>query len=125
MRIIIVDDSERFRNQLKTLLTLMNFIEIISEADNVSEAIPLINKLKPDIIIIDLMLPDGKGIDIIKAIDPNIKAVKIIISNHSLKQYKTNKMHTGADYFLDKSFEINELPVILYKINDGRLKDEK
>ncbi len=76
MRIFIVDDSEKFRNQLKVLLSLLDFIEIIGEADNVVNAVSLINKLKPDILLIDLMLPDGSGVDIFNAIDPAIKCIK-------------------------------------------------
>ncbi len=52
---------------------------------------------------------------------------KIIISNYSLKEYKLKKVDTGADYFLDKSFNMNELQMLLNKIHKqkGSLKDEE
>ncbi|GIW66738.1 MAG: hypothetical protein KatS3mg095_0636 [Candidatus Parcubacteria bacterium] len=76
--ILIIDDSDEFREILKIKLTLEKF-EII-EAKNGNEALELLKTQKPDIILLDLLMPGMSGIDVYLAIksNPEIKDLKII-----------------------------------------------
>ena len=119
MKIFVVEDSEVVRERLKLLLTEVSEVEIIGEAETQTEAIALITELKPDVVILDIRLANGSGIDVLH----NIKKGKsvpmvIILTNYPYPQYKEKCLKAGADYFFDKSSEFNKIAEVLEtKIN--------
>lgn len=110
MKVFIADDSKIFRDRLKEMLAELTEIEIIGEAENILETKKRIRKLNPDIVILDIRMPDGSGIDILKHIKKNnqVPAV-IILTNYPYPQYRKKCMELGADYFFKKSDEIEEV----------------
>ncbi len=114
MKVLIVDDSAIVQERLMTILTELEGIEIIGQAENGIEALKFIKQKKPHTVILDIRMPGGNGIDVlqdIKQIDPNIKV--IMFTNYPYSQYRTKCMKSGADYFLDKSAEFNKIPEII------------
>ena len=67
-RIIIIDDHPLFREGLKTILGRSNSFDVAGEAGNASEGIQLIKSLRPDLVILDISLPDRNGIELIRDI---------------------------------------------------------
>ena len=110
MKVFIADDSKIFRDRLKEMLAELTEIEIIGEAENILETKKRIRKLNPDVVILDIRMPDGSGIDILKHIKKNNQApVVIILTNYPYPQYRKKCMELGADYFFKKSDEIEEV----------------
>lgn len=114
LKIFIVDDALSIRDSLKKLLSKLNFINIIGEAGSIAEAKKNLSQVKPDITILDLNLPDGSGIELLKEIKtgPNSHTV-IMLTNYSAEQYRKKSIENGADYFLDKSTEFENVKEIL------------
>ena len=104
MKVFIADDSKIFRDRLKEMLAELTEIEIIGEAENILETKKRIRKLNPDVVILDIRMPDGSGIDILKHIKKNnqVPAV-IILTNYPYPQYRKKCMELGADYFFQTS----------------------
>ncbi len=109
MKIFIADDSPILRERLNAMLSDLPRIEIIGEAGNVAEAIESIRALHPDVVILDIRMPGGSGIEVLE----NIKKMKaapavIMLTNYPDPQYKKKCMALGAEYFFDKSTEFKK-----------------
>jgi DNA-binding NarL/FixJ family response regulator len=110
MKVFIVDDSAVVRDRLKDMLSELKEVAIVGQAESPQEAIIAIHKLKPDVVILDIRMPGGSGIDLI----PNIKKDKfppmvIMLTNYPYPQYRQKCMDAGADFFFDKSTEFEEV----------------
>jgi len=108
--VFIVDDSKIVRDRLVTLLSDLKKIEVIGQAKSTRQAIVAIRKLKPDVVILDIRMPGGSGIDLI----PNIKKDKfppivIMLTNYPYPQYRKKCLDAGADFFFDKSAEFEKV----------------
>ena len=118
MNIFIVDDSDLLRERLIGIIAETAGINIIGQADSVESAISGINSSKPDIIFLDIRLPDGSGIDVLKAIKKNGEFPKIImLTNYPYIQYENKCRELGADYFLDKSSDFNRISDLLESLD--------
>lgn len=107
--IFLVDDSKFMRNIITDILLKGGHI-ISGEASNGTDAVLSFYKTSPDLIIIDLNLPDIDGIETlrrIKKIDPHMKA--IIFSSISHHNYKMESYMAGALDYLVKPFDFNKL----------------
>ena len=110
MKILIADDSKLIRERLIKLLSGYNQIELIEQAGNVSETIDVFNKLLPNVVILDIQMPDGTGMDVLKAIENNeYTPTVIILTNHPYPNYRKSYIEAGADYFFDKSTEFKKV----------------
>lgn len=78
VRLLLVDDHEVVRAGLRTLLTQHDHVSIVGEASTVAEAVSRAARLKPDVILMDLRLPDGSGVDACRDIltaNPGIRVI--------------------------------------------------
>ena len=74
-------------------------------------------KLAPDAVILDLQMPGGSGLDVLRAIRIDHPHLRVLIcTNFDYPQYREKCMSGGADYFLDKSAEFEKIPVILRQL---------
>ncbi len=81
-------------------------IEIVGQAENFHEAIGLFNELKPDVAIVDIQMPGGSGIDILKHIkNDKSPTIVIILTNYPYPQFRQRCLEEKADFFFDKSIE--------------------
>jgi DNA-binding NarL/FixJ family response regulator len=117
MKVFIVDDSAVVRERLIGMLTELPEIEIAGQAKNAPDAIQSIRKLKPDITILDIRMPGGNGIEVLKEIKKDKPSPLIIIlTNYPYPQYRKKCMEGGADYFFDKSTEFEKIIEVLKKL---------
>ena len=109
-RILIVDDSATLRKDLKKLLMPIKNIEIIGEAVDSAGAVKLYETLNPDIIILDIDLKDGNGIEVLTRIKNNSPSpTTIMFTNYSNSAYQKAAKLLGADYFFDKTNDVEKL----------------
>src|SRR5512135_57263 len=102
-RILIVDDVPQVRRELRTLLPLLDAIEIVGEAENGQSAIELATALQPDVILMDVEMPIVDGIAATRAIKQRCPACRILIlSIHNDEAIRTQARSAGADDFVDK-----------------------
>lgn len=117
IKILIADDHEIVRDGLKLLINNQKDMEVIGETENGREAVKLALKLNPDVIIMDVHMPDLTGVDAIRRIFKNQKNIKVIGSSMSPDPgLVIGIMKAGASGFilLDSSFE--ELTVAIRSV---------
>jgi len=117
MKVFIVDDSALVRERIIAMISEHPGIEITGQAKNAQEGINSIIKLKPDVVILDIRMPGGNGIEVIKNIRKNSSSPTIIIlTNYPYPQYRKKCIEAGADYFFDKSTEFNKIIEVIKKL---------
>jgi YesN/AraC family two-component response regulator len=121
MKLLIADDSTFLRQRLSHLITELTGIKNIVYAEDVQAAIEAIRKEKPAVVVLDIQMPGGSGIDVLKKVQKkDQRPVFIVFTNYPYPRFRKSCLAAGADFFLDKSFDHNELLVVLKK-----LKEEK
>src|SRR6266700_7623043 len=114
MRVFITDDSKIVVERLADLLKDVAGVEIVGQAGNALEAILSIQQTNPDAVILDLQMPGGSGLDVLRAIRQGHPRLKVLIcTNYAYPQFREECLSAGANYFLDKSTEFEKIPDIL------------
>jgi len=114
MKVFIADDSAAVVERLITMLSELPQVEIIGQAQDALEAIKAIRQLNPDVVILDIRMPGGNGIDVLKDIKSNKPApVVIMLTNYPYPQYRRKCKALGADFFFDKSTEFEKVTEVL------------
>jgi DNA-binding NarL/FixJ family response regulator len=111
IRVIVADDSAPVRKRLITLLSGIGNVEIVGQAQDGAEAIASARESKPDVIILDIQMPDRTGIDVLEYIRKEKPAPKVImLTNYPFAQYRKKCLEAGASFFFDKSTEFHKIP---------------
>jgi len=105
--VVVIEDDPPIRRFLRTGLSTHGFI--VFEADNGRQGIIEVNNRKPDLIILDLGLPDVDGVEVIKTVRAGSAMPIIILSARSTEQSKIEALDAGADDYLTKPFGLGEL----------------
>ena len=120
MRIVIVDDSVVIRQRLVRQLREMDGIEVVGEADDVPVARKLVEKLKPDVAVLDIRMPSGSGADLVQELKQLKPAPTVImLTNYPYPENRKKCMALGADFFFDKSTEFQEVVRLLGRMATG------
>ena len=124
MRLFIADDSDTIRTNLVNKLSQLDGIEIVGEADDSSDAVEAIERLKPDVAILDIRMPRGDGILALQTIKRSPNPPKVIMyTNFPYLQYRHLCLTAGADFFFDKSMEYRELTEALKYLSQSICSD--
>ncbi|MER3501653.1 MAG: DNA-binding response regulator [Candidatus Fervidibacterota bacterium] len=110
IRVLIVDDHAILRDGLKALLQSEPDIEVVGEASTGREAIKLIRKLRPNVVLMDISMPDMTGLqatEIIKKSYPEVKVIALTV--HESETYLKRMMKVGADGYVVKGAAAQEL----------------
>jgi DNA-binding NarL/FixJ family response regulator len=114
MRIVIVDDSVVIRQRLVRMLGELDGVEVVGQADDVPVAKELVEKLKPDVAILDIRMPSGSGADLVQELKQLRPAPKVImLTNYPYPENRKKCMDLGADFFFDKSTEFQRVVGVL------------
>jgi DNA-binding NarL/FixJ family response regulator len=120
IRVLLVDDHRIMREGIASLLDSEDDMEVVEQADNGRESIALAKKLKPDIIVMDIAMPDLNGADATRQVlhdNPNIRV--IALSMHSDRQFVATMLEAGASGYLVKSSAYKELRQAIRTVMDG------
>lgn len=112
--VFLVDDSEPVRERLRELLTLSSDVDVVGEADSAASAINGIARMHPEFVVLDYRLPDGTGLDVLRASGAaESDSTFIVLTNHASPQVRAACTAAGARFFLDKSREFDRLVPII------------
>lgn len=114
IRLIIVDDSSLIREGLQMLLSNKEDIEVIGQASGGNEAVELCRALSPDLVLMDIKMTDGDGIEATQKIKEMNREIKVLIlSTFNIRHYITKAIQMGADgYILKDTCEENLIAAI-------------
>jgi len=126
MNVVLVDDSLLVRKRVANIISKMPAVKVIGEAGNSLEAIEVVRKTKPDVVILDIKIPGESGVKVLIKLKDEFEDLKIImLTNYPDSQYKAECLMHGAEYFLSKSDEFDKLPEVFSKLRkrqNGKFK---
>jgi len=120
--IIIADDHALIRQGLKKIIEENKTLEVVGEAGDGLELLGILEKITPDMILLDISMPQLRGIEVInevKRLCPNVKI--LMITMHKTEQYFLCAMSAGADGYLLKEDSDTELLTAIETVLDGEL----
>jgi two-component system, NarL family, invasion response regulator UvrY len=118
LQVLIADDAEEIRSLLDLILSEIEGLAISGKAKNGAEALTMVKELHPDVVVLDVSMPEKSGIEVLQEIrkdDPSTTIIIFTIDPH-LRQYSLN---AGANYFLSKN-EIGDLVEIFQQLLERR-----
>lgn len=120
IRIILVDDHQLVRAGIANLLTSEPGIEILGEASDSNEFLLMIQKMQPDIAILDIAMPGLSGIDLTRRITVKYPGVRVLIlSMYTSEEFIFNAINAGAKGYLPKNTSRKELIEAIHAISKG------
>ncbi len=122
IRILLADDHQLFREGLRHIFEDELGMSVVGQAESGRETIALAHSLLPDIIVMDISMPDLNGIEATRQIRSKLSDVKIIaLSMHSDKRYVSEMLAAGAMGYLLKHSAVDELERAVRTILDGNI----
>jgi len=110
IRVLIVDDIEQVRRDLRTVLGLSGELEIVGEASNGLEAISLTESLQPDVVLMDLEMPVLDGYEATRQIKASFPSCKVIaLTVHDYEAARAEAYRSGVDAFLVKGAPVESI----------------
>ena len=120
IQLLVVDDHPLFRRGLIALLSQDDRFEIVGEAGDVGEALRVLAKTQPDLLLLDNHLPGVKGVDAIASLKsdrPNLRILMLTVSED--EEDLSKALQSGADGYLLKTSESDQLCDALVKVHEG------
>jgi len=107
MNLFIVENSNYLCERLTRLVARRPDVQVTGQAATARDAVEKIQRLKPDVVLLDIRLDQGNGLDVLKQVKTRGQApVFIVLTNYAYPQYRERFLSSGADYFYDKSAEL-------------------
>jgi two-component system, NarL family, response regulator DegU len=119
-KIVIIDDHQLFREGVKRILDFEPSFEVVAEGDDGSEAISLVDQHQPDVVIMDINMPNTNGVEATaELIEKYPESKVIILSIHDDENYVTHALKTGATGYLLKEMDADALVEAVKVVADG------
>lgn len=120
LRVLLVDDHAIVRDGLRALLTKQSDIEVVAEASDGKTAVRLAGEVSPDVVVMDVALPELSGIDATQQIAEEHPEVKVLaLSMHTDKRYVVSMLRAGAAGYLLKDSAFDELVRAIRQVHRG------
>jgi DNA-binding NarL/FixJ family response regulator len=123
LRVVLVDDHDLLRRGIKTMLESEADIEVVGEASDGADALPLVEEAVPDVVLIDVIMPNKDGIEAtreIKEAFPNVGVV--VLSGHDERQFLFDALKAGASGYILKTADLEEVVATVRSAARGEAK---
>ncbi|MET3697662.1 LuxR family two component transcriptional regulator [Bacillus oleivorans] len=118
--IVIIDDHQLFREGVKRILEFEPSFRVVAEGDDGEDALELVQKHRPDVVIMDINMPNINGVEATRRlIEASPEAKVIILSIHDDETYVTHALKTGAMGYLLKEMDADALIEAVKVVADG------
>lgn len=121
IRVLVVDDHQLVRTGTARLLSDVDDIEIIGEADSGEKAIKLVRELNPDVVLMDVQMPGIGGLEATRRclrVDPDLKVIAVTILDQ--EPFPSQLMKIGASGYLTKKADVDEMAKAIRKVVSGQ-----
>jgi DNA-binding NarL/FixJ family response regulator len=126
VRVLVVDDHPAFRRALTSALRMVDGFEVAGEAGGGRAACEEAGALEPDVVLMDLSMPDLSGIDAMKQIhEKQPRLPVVILTAHADPGVEKEAREAGASGFLAKGIGLEELVVVLNEATDDRRQPQQ
>ena len=120
IRVLIADDHALVRAGIRVLVEKIEGIVVVGEAGKGSEAMELVRELKPDLMLLDITMPEGGGFEVLDQVRKNLPEIRVIVLTvHDAGEYAVRAMREGAAGFLPKSAASTELEHAIQMVMRG------
>lgn len=120
-RLVIAEDHTILREGLRALLSSQENLEVVGEAEDGREAIRQVEKLTPDLILMDLSMPKMNGIEAIREIRRRVPETRILaLTVHKAEEFILEVLQSGADGYIPKDASSSELMMAIKSILMGK-----
>lgn len=111
LNVFIADDSSVVRERLADLVTQVHGVRVVGQADDALGAEDGILTTQPDVAIVDIRMPGGSGIDVVRRVRQAAekKPTFIVFSNYAYDQFRKASADAGADFFFEKGTETHRV----------------
>ncbi|MFA6014237.1 MAG: response regulator transcription factor [Gallionellaceae bacterium] len=110
IRILLVDDHQMFREALRGLLERQDNLEVVGEASDATKIVDVVRQTSPDVVCLDITMPQVNGIEATRLLNEAVPGIKIIgLSTHSEQRYVMDLMNAGASGYVTKAEASEEL----------------
>jgi two-component system response regulator NreC len=120
IRVLIVDDHTIVRDGICALLALAGDIEVVGESANGKDALEMVKKLSPDVVLMDIAMPIMNGVEATRRIKKEFPDVKVLaLTQHDDKEFVYPLLEAGARGFLSKAAASSELTSAIRYVHQG------
>jgi DNA-binding NarL/FixJ family response regulator len=120
IRVVLADDHALVRAGIRALLERITGVEVLAEAGDGKQALELIRTLRPDVILLDIAMPQLSGLEVLREATATFPEVRtIILTVHETEEYAAHALRSGAAGFLPKSAASAELELALRTVMRG------
>jgi len=120
IRILVVDDHMLVRDGITALLSAVPSFQVAALASNGKECLTLIESVKPDLVLMDVMMPELNGIEATEIITANYVNIKVILLSMEIsEEFILKGVKAGAKGYLPKDIRKNELIEAILKVHEG------
>jgi len=122
IRVLVADDHQLMREGLVSLLSDKDGFEVVGQADTGRRALELAEELRPDVVVLDIAMPDLNGIEAARTIRARLPQTRVIgLSMHSEHRFVVDMLKAGACAYLPKSCAFDELGRAICCAHEGRM----
>jgi DNA-binding NarL/FixJ family response regulator len=120
VRVLLADDHALVRAGIRALLNTIDGVNVIAEAGDGLEALRLISKLQPDIVLLDITMPGLSGLELLMETKKQFPSIRVIILTvHNAGEYAMRALRAGAAGYLPKSAAADELQLAIEMVSRG------
>lgn len=118
--VVIIDDAPLVRERLRSWIAGIPGVEVVGEAGDVESGLELFRRLMPSVVILDIQMPGGSGLDVLGAIKAEHPSTQVVmLTNYPLPQLRKKCLDAGAEFFFDKCCEFDQVHTLLRRMTAG------
>ena len=120
IRVALVDDHSLVRDGIKALLAVMSPLEMVGEAENGVAAIEMVGRCQPDLLLVDISLPDMNGLELTRVLRSQYPSLKVLVlSMYDNYEYVSESVRSGASGYVLKNAPSREIIAAIEAISSG------
>lgn len=120
IRVLLADDHKLMRAGIRSLVKEIAGVEVVGEAGNGQQAVKLVEALRPDIVLMDIMMPEMNGLEATKVVVAEFPKVRVIIlSMNANEEHVLHALRVGASGYLLKNIGPDELEAAIRAVSNG------
>ena len=120
IRLALVDDHTLVRDGIRALLSVIPTVTVVGEAENGADAMVMVEHCNPDLLLVDINLPDINGLELTRKIRDRFPTLKVLVlSMYDSKEYVSESLRSGASGYVLKNAPSREMVAAIEAIKNG------